>query len=376
MPSQQTLVSFREGLKILQQADDFTTLRETIDTLVSICPPKELHLAKDAIARVIRLKQSKEATKFQAYPQALEEVDKKYRDLYIVLRTSSSKVEVPILHDTPPHSSTSTTPVSQQNQMAKTSPLGGFNLPTLLQWLSNKRKYLLTGGALASTVGGAYWLYTHLNSDKKVKAKEAPEKVSTLDKTIRSIQKYKAFTQMVNDPDFSGNYAELLSGKPSTSKKRKNTKKIKEERPKSNEWDRDEKSLMNDMDTAFNSLGLRPQLNYKLPQLPAPKNIDPRDIVGDSEVLSLKPSKTSERKKTRKTRKPRKPRKTKAVEQVEEISEPTISFPAAAPEKTRRGRKPRKEKSGEQKASKKINAAPGRLIPIIKRTKRVKKVNN
>ena len=158
MPSQQTLVSFREGLKVLQQANDFTTLRQTIDTLVGICPPKELHLAKDAIARVIRLKQAEEATKFNGYPQALEEVDKKYRDLYIVLRTSNSRV--------PEESAPETTYVpakSPQNQMAKTSPLGGFNLPSLIQWLTTKKKYILTGGALASTVGGAYWLYTHIN---------------------------------------------------------------------------------------------------------------------------------------------------------------------------------------------------------------------
>jgi len=367
MPSQQTLVSFREGLKILQKANDFTTLRQTIDTLIGICPPKELHLAKDAIARVIRLKQSNEATRYQGYPDASEEVDKKYRDLYIVLRTSSSRVA-----DTP----TDIPSTLQHNQMAKTTPLSGFNLPTLLQWLSTKKKYLFTGGALASTVGGAYWIYTHLNGEKKNKKdKEKPEKESTLNKTIKSIQKYKAFTQMMNDPNFSGDYAELLSGKQSTTRKRKNIKK--EEPPKSNEWERDEKTLMQDMDSAFNSLGIRPQLDYKLPQLPAPQNIDPRDIVGDTEVFSLRPIKPT--KKVKKVRK----RKSKAVEPREKSEEPISSFPTLSiekPKKTRRTRKEpkksRKEPRKESKVKNKADASTGRLIPIVKRTKRVKKVNS
>jgi hypothetical protein len=374
MPSPQILVSFREGLKVLQQADDFTTLRQTIDTLVSICPPEESSLAKDAIARVIRLKQANEAIKFQAYPQALEEVDKKYRDLYIVLRTSKSKAPQPRPTPRPGNSPGSSASPPPQTQMAKTTaPFGGLSLPSLIQWLGNKKKYLLTGGALASTVGGAYWLYKHFNGDAEEKdKKENPVKESSLDKTIRSIQKYKAFTQMVNDPNFSGDYADLVSGK--SSKKRKTTKKKKEEPQKSREWDRDEKSLMCDMDSAFNSLSARPQLTYKLPQLPAPKNIDPRDIVDDSEPLSLKPLKTPAKKKIKRARK-KKPR----IE-AEESSSSSL-FPTAAPvEKPKKTRRPRKARSSEPKESKakkvkKIDA-PGRLIPIVKRTKRVKKVNS
>jgi hypothetical protein len=371
MPSPQVLVSFREGLKVLQQADDFTTLRQTIDTLVSICPPEESSLAKDAIARVIRLKQANEALKFQAYPQALEEVDKKYQDLYIVLRTSKSKVSPQPVAPSPSGTHASS---SNQTQMAKTTvPFGGLSLPSLIQWLGNKKKYLLTGGALASTVGGAYWLYKHFNEEPGEK-KENPIKESSLDKTIRSIQKYKAFTQMVNDPNFSGDYVELMSGKPS-SKKRKATKK-KEEPQKSREWDRDEKSLMGDMDSAFNSLSTRPQLSYKLPQLPAPKNIDPRDIVDDSEPMSLKPIKRAKKKIVKRAKK-KKPK----IEIEEESSSSTSLFPSAPIEKPKRARRPRKEKSSEPKESKakrvkKIDAPPGRLIPIIKRTKRVKKVNS
>ena len=377
MPSAQILVSFREGLKILQQADDFTTLRQTIDTLAGICPPEELPLAKDAIARVIRLKQANEAIKFQAYPQALEEVDKKYRDLYIVLRTSKSKVapQATMPSAMNPNNMTGPPPAPpKQNQIAKLPSLSGLSLPSLMRWLGDKKKYILTGGALATSVGGAYWLYKHLNDEPNSK-KDNPAKESSLDKTIRSIQKYKAFTQMVNDPNFSGDYAELMSGK--TTKKKKNTRKKKEDPQKSREWDRDEKSLMGDMDTAFNSLSSRPQLAYKLPQLPAPKNIDPRDVVDDSELLSLKPRKAPAKKKIKRTRK-RKPKK-----EAQEEAITTSIFPTAvsSPEKPKRTRKSRKEKSSfpkepKTKKVKKIDAPPGRLIPIVKRTKRVKKVNS
>lgn len=379
MPSQQILVSFREGLKILQQAEDFTTLRQTIDSLVGICPPAELPLAKDAIARVIRLKQANEAIKFQSYPQALEEVDKKYRDLYIVLRTSKSKIP----QTAPMNSENMAKPLTppKQNQMAKLPSLGGLSLPSIVRWLGDKKKYILTGGALATSVGGAYWLYKHFNNDDP-KSKESAPKESSLDKTIRSIQKYKAFTQMVNDPNFSGDYAELISGKVST-KKKKNPKK-KEEPPKSREWEKDEKSLMGDMDVAFNSLSTRPQLDYKLPQLPAPKNIDPRDIVDDSAPLSLKSRKPKE-KKIKRTRKPKE--KVREESSTSDSSPAPSPFPTATvvekPKKTRKPRKPRKPRETKNesdvpktKKSKTSDASTGRLIPIVKRTKRVKKVNS
>ena len=354
MPSQQTLASFKEGLRELHKAEDFTSLQHIIDKLVSICPADELPLAKDAIARVIRAKQAEEATKYRAYPQALEEVDKKYRDLYIVLRTAESKI---------PPTQTQQIP----NQMIK-APFGGLSLPNMLQWLNNKKKYLITGGALATVGGASYLLYKHLNDNDKSK-KELETKESSLDRTIRSIQKYKAFTQMVNDPDFSGDYAELISGKKPT-KTRRNVKK-QEEPKKSKEWERDEKSLMNDMDTAFNSLSARPNLDYGLPKLPAPKNIDPRDVVDDAEVLSLKPMEKRKTKKTRKTRKTKAPTlKSREDSEKSSTPEPLPEEKLEKPKKraARKPRKPRKEKSENQNV--------GRLIPIVKRTKRVKKVGS
>jgi len=183
---------------------------------------------------------------------------------------------------------------------------------------------------------------------------------------------------MVKDPNFSGDYAELIGGKHPTKKKR-NTKQ-KEIPQKSNEWERDEKTLMRDMDIAFNSLSQRPQLAYKLPQLPAPKNIDPRDIVGSSEVMSLKSAKPKKRK-VRKVRKSK-----KVVEPEPEMrSEPELTsvFPTASkPKRTRRSRKKAESSNKSDKSTKtgkaksKDDVSPGRLIPIVKRTKRVKKVNS
>ena len=369
MPSPEVILSFREGLKIIQNADDFATLQHTIDKMVSICPPEELHMAKDAIARVVRVRQELDRRMSMGYPQAEEALDKKYSDLYIVLRTSKSNIP-PIPKQTqalPPPASGSRPP---NNQMAKIRSMGGLNMPMMiLDWLRTKRKYLIAGGAVGA-VGGAYLLYKQITGDKD-EIKKNPED-SSFDKTIKSIQKYKAFSQMMNDPNFSGDYSDIINGNVSNKKTKKRKELKKEDATKSIEWDKDERTLMKGMDDAFNSIATKPDLAYQLPQLPAPKNIDPREILGEDKPLELRPTKSVKTKrrnlpenKPRKPRKVRKPRQPKPeiVEvqvqaerpQVVETSEPKV-------------KKVRKRKTSEEDS-------PGRLIPIVKRTKRVKKVN-
>jgi len=375
MASTSTLLSFKEGIKALQYAEDFATLREIIDRMVGMCPSEDLPLAKDAIARVIRIKQANEINKYQSYPQAAEGLDKKYRDLYIVLRTAKSKVEPKAL----PESSAQT-----QTQIAKTTPFGGLNIPLMvLHWAKEKKNLLLTGGA----VGGAYLIYKHFYKEKSEDAKKNPStKENSLDKTIRSIQKYKAFTQIVNDPNFSGNYADLVNG---NYKQKKGKKRKEDEELKSNSWDKNERNLMKNMDDAFNSLSIRPNLDYSLPQLPAPKNIDPKDIIDDSGPLSLKPKVTRKPPRKKRIKKVKESSRTdqektwsdssentdnevdSADEVIREVKpkrrgRPRFSKPKVKPERRVRTEKPKKAKRKEPEI--------GQLIPIVKRTKRVKKV--
>ena len=60
MAIQKTISSFSEGLLILQQVNDFATLRDTINEMIAIVPPDKLHIARESIAQVIRRKQAQE----------------------------------------------------------------------------------------------------------------------------------------------------------------------------------------------------------------------------------------------------------------------------------------------------------------------------
>lgn len=357
MPSQQTLQIFKEGLTILQQAGDFATLRNTIDRMISICPAEELPLAKDAIARVIRIKQANEIKKYQGYPQAIAELDKKYQDLYIVLRAAQSSV------NPQPQALPGDTTSNKANSITKApSLLQGLNMPGMvINWLKTKRKYLIAGGAIGAA-GGAYLLYKQLATEKEPES----TKETNFDKTIKSIQKYKAFSIMMNDPNFSGDYNDLING----NYKKTKPKETKNELAKSTEWDREEKALMKDMDSAFSAISAKPDLDYQLPQLPAPKTIDPSDVIGDTRPLQLNLPGSKQEKPAPKVRKPRKVRtKRKQAEEVEVSTpeEPLQSEPTV--EVTPKKRKPKKVKAEDISSD-----TPGRLIPIVKRTKRVRKV--
>ena len=206
------------------------------------------------------------------------------------------------------------------------------------------------------------------NTEEKMLKKKLQEEESSFDKTIKSIQKYRAFTQMMKNPDL-GDYKDIVSGnaKPKRIKKKKETKKAL----KSSEWETDEKSLMKDMDAAFNSISTKPKLNYQLPQLPAPKNIDPNEVIGDDKPLELTFDGSSSKRDIPKQSKKRKKRKKQessetVTEAPSEQATEEVAEASSVEEKKPKKRRVKKTKSTDE--------APGRLIPIVKRTKRVKKV--
>ena len=367
MPTPEMIANFREGINILKQVDDFATLQKTINRMVGNIPPEELALPKDAIARVLQNKQATEVRTYQDFPSKLEQLEIKYRDLYVVLKTSKSLI-VPKPAALPTSNNAPTGAPSMKNAMAKApNPMGGFGMAAMLKdWLLDKKKYIMAGGAVG-VVGGAYFLYKQLNKEPEKKKEEE----SSFDKTIKSIQKYRAFTQMMKNPDFSGDYRELVNGnaKPKRIKKKKDTKKPL----KSSEWETDEKSLMKDMDAAFNSISTKPKLNYQLPQLPAPKNIDPNDVIGEDRPLELTFGGSSSKRDIPKQQKKRKKRskKQETVESVPESTPEPISSPEPVVEAAPVEKKPKQKRV---KKTKTTDEAPGRLIPIVKRTKRVKKV--
>jgi len=266
-------MAFRQGLHILEQVRDFATLRETINRMISIVSPEDLHYARDAVARIIRLKQTIEFQEVQGYPDAMIELDKKYRDLYLVLRYAKPrgimqltigpdpsriepiKPEVKVSEETksaekpekapetkiPETVTTSETGVldfSKQNQLMGLNQLSQLNpiSSAILEWIKSHKGTIFKGTAVATSVGGAYWLYKYLTAESE---KKLNNEDTTFDKTIKSIQKYKAFSHMMKNPDME-NVEQFLTGKPIINKKKRTDKKDdKKPAEKDQEWETD-----------------------------------------------------------------------------------------------------------------------------------------
>lgn len=345
---------FRQGLEILSRAPDYATLRDTMQRMVAITPPHDIPAARDAIARVLRQKQAAELKAYEAYPKVLDELDQKYKDLAGVLKHLAGAQPLQGLGNQP-STDPAPTPQPVSNPIVRLGPLP---VPAVvLDWIKDKQSYLIAGTAALTTVSGAYYFYNKMFGEKLPK----PEKESSFDKTIKSIQRYRLFSQLAKDPEFTpSDMAEILEGKLDGKKKRIIKKKESEPASKSSEWDYDERSLMKDMDASFNALSVRPKLNYELPQLPEPTNkINPKAIMKDDDSVVVEAQiQVSEPRKKRKKRKSsfEVPASSEEADHSVEAVEETSSQEYVQPE-------PREPSSG------------GRLIPIVKRTKRIKKVS-
>ena len=114
---------------------------------------------------------------------------------------------------------------------------------------------------------------------------------------------------------------------------------------------------MRDMDNAFNVLSDRPKIKYELPQLPEPNSIDPKEIVFAE--------KEAETKEDISFIKPKKKARSKKKSNTSSLQSAPLS----------KITKPKKVKPKRKTTSRKKSDEPkGKLVPIIKRTRRVKKV--
>ena len=138
MPTIRTVATFQEGLRILERTEDFASIQELIFEMLSICPLEEAHLAKDAIAHVLRRKQATEIQISKAYPQAVEVLDRKYADLAKVLRNAKAHgvvIPPPVAAPKSPEAA----PSPKNRAMAKigANPMGafnGFNPLMIVEW--------------------------------------------------------------------------------------------------------------------------------------------------------------------------------------------------------------------------------------------------
>ena len=161
---------------------------------------------------------------------------------------------------------------------------------------------------------------------------------------------------MTKDPDWSGNYTDILEGK---SKKKNSKSKNRRNPSKLEEWEKEEQSLFRAMDSAYRSINDRPKFKCDIPQLPEPKKV--RNPV-------LLTSSDTPKKKKKKSRKKAPVEKQAQVEAEVRVEEPQQEVSVKAKVK-----KPKAAKK--PKASKSSGPSDGRLIPIVKRTKRVRKIS-
>jgi len=332
------MTQFDEGLRLLQQVNDYASIKDLIVELVGMCPPTHTHLAKDRIARILRKKQAVEIHQSKSYPDALAALDKKYNDLAVVLRHATSSPEV--AQQKP-----------SQITKAPSSGLMGFGLKPLMliNWAKEKRETIIKGAAVATLAGGAYYMIQKYFGGGKSKE----ERETSFDQTIKSIQKYRACTKLASEPNFGNEYLELLDEKPKKGKNKGRKKEKEEESSKLDEWEREEQSLIRKLDSAHRAIEERPNLNAKIPSLPAPKK------VSADGIFDKNPEEPKKRKKF----------KAREVEENSDSSDEIVIEKEVKP-KAKRGRK-KKAKTSVKIAAK----SEGRLIPIVKRTKRVKKIS-
>ena len=352
------LVTFEEGIRSLQQTSDFATLRELINEMLYICPPAKGHLAKDSIARTMRRKQAYEIQQSQGYPDALAAIDRKYKDLAIVLRHANSngmQLGSGGFGELPPNTAQAAMPPTPQPApqaprsaaiaKPKLSPMMGLKPLILLNWAKSKKDTIIKGAALATVAGGAYFIFQKYVTDNK-KKKNPKEKETDFDRTIRSIQKYRAFSKMSNDTDIGSEYLDKLDGK-----KKKKKKSSAKEANRLDDWERQEETLMRSMNATHRALAEKPKTHFSLPKLPDPKK-NPIPVISDS-VDTTTHSQAKKRRKKKSSK--------KAIDSAAEDSD---SFEE---EIVTTKRRKRKNPAGKKET--------GRLIPIVKRTKRVRKIS-
>lgn len=332
MPNQEAVESFQKGLQVLSSAEDYLSLKNTILNLLSITEFQDESIAKDAVANVLRRKQATDIQRFKHYPKELEAIDQKYKDLAVVLEGAKACL---------PNSEIKALPGANRSLVAS-SPLdiiSKLSKNAIVDFLLKNKVFSVSSAA--ALAGGSYLVYKKFFDTEIKVINPVLDKESNFEKTIRSIQKYRAFSQLSKDPDFDGNYLEVFQGK-TPKKKKPTTAKKKSPEDIGTQWEREERSLMQNMDVSFNEISIRPRIEFQMPQLPESNRIDPNEIIGT------------------------------ATPSIEE--EPIFK----KEKRVRPSRSKKTDSEGDEEKPTKEKTTPsqsmGRLVPIVKRTKRIKKV--
>lgn len=267
MAIKKSLSSFDEGLHRLRTTHDFHTLRDTIKEMFAICPPERRHLAHAQIASVLRNKQIEEMDRSAKDVTTLQNIDLKYKNLALVLKSISLPgLKAPV--GTPGGISNSR-PVgkTQLPVSPKVSELSGteMGLNMIKGWISSKKKLIVRGALAAGALGAVAYLYKSYY-DKGEKPRKNPisgedKSLHQFERTLSTLKRFKAFTEASKHGSWE-DYEDLWKGN-STEKKRRLKKQEVQEKDPIQDWDKWEKNLLNNMEEVSNSIS-----SYERRELP------------------------------------------------------------------------------------------------------------
>lgn len=313
-----------EHLQILKVAKDYTTLSDTLQFLMNGCPAEYFNSFKIKLANILREKQLLETKQAQGHQRALQDIDLKYKNLAVRLSqavpTASPRNNLPVKNS---------------------SSLAGIGATVIKNWIQARQKQLLGFGVALGAVGSLAFIFNKFygSNNSNSKSIKNPDEVRDkkfegFEKTLTALQKLRSLNKISKNASFD-DYQGFLSGK-----KKKKSDDDSYDSKRLIDWSREESHLMSSADKAVKALS-----NFKLPTPELPLLTTSAEF-GESE-----------------NKKPRRKRKEKEVIESDENSDVDNAEPDI-------------EEIEIQEEH--INEEPsdlGRLIPIVKRTKRVKKIS-
>lgn len=323
------MASFDQSLNILKTATDYPSVSTALREVLNACPSNQLENFKLKVATVLREKQAAEGKAAQKHPRALQEIDLKYKNLVNILSSHA-----------PQEQQASIPPVEKPSPIAK-APTSSLGLGSMLfqNFFQSKKKLIVGFGAGLGAIAGLAFVYSKFSKPSEpVKNPDdfKTKKLEGFEKTLAALQRLRSLNKISKTGSWD-DYEGYLSGKK---KKGEPTKELK----KLIDWNKEENSLMSSADRAMKALA-----NFKLssPDLP---------LLSDSGSSSTGEIGFDEGKKKRKRREKKEESEVleetptdEITEDLQEIEpEPILEEPE--PEET------------------------GRLIPVVKRNKRIKKI--
>lgn len=316
------MASPEENLQLLKVSKDYATLSSTLEVLISDCPIQYIESFKVKLATTLREKQLVETKQASGHARALQDIDLKYRNLAMRL------------HDLMPTSQ----PVRNLPVRNNSSSLAGFGATVIKNWIQARQKQLLGFGVALGAVGGLAFVFNKIygkSSGSPLPVKNPDElrdkKFEGFEKTLTALQKLRSLNKMSKSGSFD-EYEGFLSGK----KKKKG--EVVDSDSKRIDWNKEESYLMSSADKAMKALS-----NFKLPEPEVPLLTTNASL----EDTFATPKKRRKRKE-----------KEESLDSVEDVEAEELPIEEEIVQE---------ENDTEQETF-------GRLIPVVKRTKKVKRI--